>query len=154
MNDPFAIRLRETVKAALPTGAFLRRDRGDALFITDAPRRGVNPDWASLGFACGTRDGLAFLTPDSRWLSMLEAEYAAPPDHLSHTLARFRGEPSPTALCLFAMGMKRLEGGPWDSAFERRLRQTAAEALRNHENCGGLYACALLRFRIEKERVK
>lgn len=142
------------MRAVLPQNAFLRRDRGDALFITDAPRRGMNPDWASLGFLCETKDGLARITPGPIWLNALESEYAVPPDRLCRTFARFKGTPSPASIQLFALGMKMLDGGPYDPAFDRNLRQTAAEALRKHENCGGLYACALIHHRIEKERLK
>ena len=152
MTDPFAARIREAARSALPPVAFLKRDRGEALFISDAPRWNDSPDWPAAGFLCEIRDGLARLTPDARWLSSLEAEYDGPPDHLSATLTQFRGTPSPKALCLFALGMKMLDGGSFDPAFDRQLRQTAAAALRRHENCGGLYACALLRYRIGRLR--
>ena len=40
--------LRTAAAAALPEEAFLRRDRGDALFVTDAPRFSARMDWAGL----------------------------------------------------------------------------------------------------------
>ena len=152
MSDPFAAKIREAAKSALPVGAFLRRDRGEALFVTDAPRRLQKSDWTAPGFDCTIEKGLAFLTPGPAWLHALEAAYPTPPDHLCATLMRFRGTPSPDALRLFAMGVKRLDGGPHDAAFERKLRQLAAVSLRKHDHCGGLYACALLRYKIEEER--
>lgn len=153
MSDPFALRLRAAAQSALPPGAFLRRDRGDALFVTDAPRRGANPDWTAPGFHCACQGGLARLTPGPDWLSALEDEYPAPPDPFCAAFVRFRGMPGPGALRLFALGMKILDGGPYDPAFDRRLRQTAAETLRNHASGGGLYACALIRYIIERERL-
>lgn len=46
------------------SGAFLRIDRGDALFISDAPRRGAeNFDALDTDFECRVRDGLLRLTP-------------------------------------------------------------------------------------------
>lgn len=151
MNDPFAARLRQAAVSMLPVGAFLRRDRGAALFITDAPRRGVMPDWAKAGFLCESRGGLAFLTPASVWLDMLAAQYPEPPDDFCAAFQRFIGVPDAAVLKLFVMGMKQLDGAPHDPAFERKLRQAAAIALREHRSGGGLYACALLKFRITKK---
>ena len=157
MNDPFVRRLRAAAASALPPGAFLRRDRGDALFVTDAARRGASIGWAALGFLCDTRDGLERLTPDARWLRALAEAHPLPPDHLTATLSGYDG-PIPTdTLKLFARGCKRLEGAP-DPGWDKALRQHIARALREHRNDGGLYACALLRYNTvlkddpEKER--
>ena len=136
-------RMRAALRAALPAGAFLKLDRGDALFVTDAPRRGDCRDWA--GFECEVRKWLAFLTPGRPWLRALEAEYPEPPDFLCASLKR-GGEMDGAVLKLFAMGLKR------DPEFGKRLRQTAAERLRNHEAMGGLYACGILNYRMERER--
>ena len=40
--------LRQAAAAALPRGAFLRRDRGEALFVTDAPRQRPEADWPGI----------------------------------------------------------------------------------------------------------
>ena len=136
-------RMRAALRAALPEGAFLKLDRGDALFVTDAPRRGECPDWA--GFECEITNGLARLTPGKAWLLALEAEYPEPPDFLCASLRR-GGEPDAEVLKLFAMGLKK------DPGFGRKLRQTAAARLRKHETLGGLYACGILNYRMERER--
>ena len=41
MND-FAAELRRAAQQLLPPGAFLRRDRGEALYVSDAPGHGVD----------------------------------------------------------------------------------------------------------------
>lgn len=151
MNDAFAREMREAVSSALPEGAFLRRDRGDALYVTDAPRRGVNVDWDGLGFICRTENGLARLTPGSKWLRLLEERYPEPPNHLCATLKRFAGEPDQEVLKLFSTGMKLLDGGPFDPSYERRLRQQAAVALRTHHG-GGLYACGIILHLVQFRR--
>ena len=152
MNS-FAAEIRYAARALLPPGAFLRRDRGDALYVTDAPRRGADADWGGAGFLCRTEDGLAYLTPGPRWLSQLEARYPEPPDPLCASFVRFTGEPDAEVLRLFARAVKQLDGGV-DPHFNRQLRQCAAARLREHRSGGGLYACALANHLIEKERGK
>lgn len=161
MNNPLAGRLREAASGFLPGGAFLRRDRDGALYVTDAPRREPGVDWAvrgaAAGFECREEAGLLHLTPGPRWLAELEARFPEPPDRFSASLVRFAGRaPDADALALFARGARILDGERDDGSFERRLRQYAAEALRrapNEPNAGsGLYACALVRYWIEEER--
>lgn len=144
--------MRRVLRAMLPAGAFLKRDRDATLFVTDAPRRGPCPDFGAADFESSVEGGLARLTPGARWLHALEAEYPEPPDGLCAGLARFRGEPDRVALALFAEGLKQLDGAPRDPAYERRLRQLAAVTLREHSARGGLYACGLVNYLIEKER--
>ena len=151
MND-FARRLRDAARARLPEGAFLRRDRGDALYVTDAPLRGGKVDWAAAGFICREVEGLARLTPSTVWLDRLEARYPEPPDPLCRSLRRFSGPPDAAALALFARAVKQLDGGERDPRYSRDLRQRAAVCLREHIPGGGLYACALANYLIEKER--
>ena len=146
----FAAEVRGAVRALLPEGSMLRRDRGASLFVTDAPRREPGADWperfAAAGFLCAIESGLAHLTPDGRWLAALSARYPEPPDHLCAMLRRFEGPPPDRdALALFAEALKLLDGAPWDPGFDRRLRQRAAVCLRTHRPGGGLYACALAR---------
>ena len=150
-----AAQLREAARAALPEGAFLRRDRGEALFVSDAPRLCPASEWAPsldrAGFRHEISGGLLRLTPGPVWLERLEAAFPAPPDAFCETLARFRGmRPEPESLALFALAIKRIDGAADDGRFERRLRQRAAECLRLNANDatshgGGLYACALAR---------
>ena len=140
-------RMRGALRAVLPAGAFLKLDRGTALFVTDAPRRGPCPRWP--GFDCVIENGLARLTPDARWLRALEDEYPQPPDFLCAYLRR-GGEPDDAALKLFALGLKRLNGATNDD-YSRRLREAAAMRLRNHEGLGGFYACGILNHLIERK---
>lgn len=153
MRSGFPARLRGAARALLPENAFLRRDRGAALYITDAPRRGACPDWASAGFIAREANGLVRLTPGPVWLERLEAEYPGPPDRLSESLSRFRGAPDEAALALFALGVRCLEAGDDPTEYEGRLRRRAAVCLREHLPGGGLYACGILRYIIEKERI-
>jgi hypothetical protein len=141
-------RMRQTLAAALPPGAFLKRDRGEALFVTDAPRRGPCPDWAELDFEAAEAGGLAHLTPGAGWLLALEAACDEPPDFLCASLRRFTGPPEDGARRLFAQGLKCLDDPRQFSAYDRALRQRAAAALRGGVDGGGLYACALLRHQI------
>ena len=153
--------LRTAAAAALPEEAFLRRDRGDALFVTDAPRFSARMDWAGLlseaGFHCAGSGGLLRLWPAGIWLSRLEASRPDPPDDLCQSLFRFRGRsPDCESLKLYALGMRCLDGGDGAASFDRQLRQRAAACLRlnamNPEEPtrgGGLYACALLDHELE-----
>ena len=144
--------MRRALRALLPAGAFLKRDRGPALFVTDAPMRGPCPDWGTAGFDGIVENGLARLTPGAMWVYRLEERFPEPPDGLCASLARFRGTPDAPALRLLAAGMKQLDGAPYDPAYGRRLRQLAAVTLREHNARGGLYACGLVNYLIEKER--
>ena len=107
--------LREAARAALPEGAFLRRDRGEALFVTDAPRVAPGANWPSVlaraGFLAAERGGLLCLTPGSAWLTRLEDACPAPPDALCRGLFRFAGrEIEAESLALFAAGARVLDG--------------------------------------------
>jgi len=148
--------LRQAAASVLPQGAFLRRDRGDALYVTNAPFIHPGMDWtlllAEAGFRCTGGNGLLRLWPDGSWLIRLEAACPDPPDDLCRSLLRFRGcSADVESLRLFALGLRLLDGGEAGTSFDRQLRQRAAECLRlNALNSnepprgGGLYACALL----------
>ena len=146
-------RTRELLRAALPERAFLRRDRGDALFISNAPA--FEPEIPDIpGFILERAGGLMRILPDESWLAA--AEEKAPPDQLSASLIRFRGmEPGAEGLQLFARGMKLLDMGgaaPENEidAYDRALRQRAALALRG--GCGGgLYGASILNHQIRKK---
>ena len=156
--------LRSEIAAALPAGAFLKRDRGDALFVTDAPRLYPETDWPGLmakaGFACAVENGLAHLSPGAVWLKRLEEAFPEPPDDLCRSLFRFAGLcPEPESLRLFALGAGFWDGEADDGRFERQLRRRAAQCLRlnavepaEHPRGGGLYACALLNHILKEDR--
>ena len=154
MNDPFAAKVRAAAQAILPPGAWLRRDRGDALYITDAPRRDPAADWPNrfelAGFGCRLEGGLALLNPGAAWLDALAAEYPEPPDHLCMTLQRFSGPPDAASIRLFSRGLKALDAGVCDPGYDRAVRRRAAECLRAGGG-SGLYACAILQHRLGRE---
>jgi hypothetical protein len=156
MNDLVAT-LRERAAACLPPRAFLKRDRGDALFITNALR--IDPDCgctvglSEKGFITDEDSGLVRILPGKDTLLELERQYPEAPDHLSKTLTRFSGmAPEHENLVLFAQGLRILDGDPAGD-YEIRLRKRAAVCLRNHTG-GGLYACALINHIIQKEYAK
>ena len=142
--------MRARARAALPPRAFLRRDRGDALFVTNAPA--FDPALREVpGFIAERRGGLLFLLPDASWLRRWERRFPEPPDDLCAKLERFRGEAIDREnLLLFARGAKLLDGGAVSedvAAYDRAVRQRAALALRGGRG-GGLYAAALLNHQL------
>ena len=136
--------MRAELRPLLPEGAFLKRDRGDALLITNAPALGFAPEYLP-GCILERRGPLVCILPDARWVADFEAAIPEPPDHLSRTLMRFRGvEADLDNLRLFARIAKLMDAQPSPGEIEacdRALRKRAALALRG--GCGGgLYACA------------
>lgn len=142
--------MRSLLRKQLPDRAFLKRDRGEALFVTNAPV--FDPEIREIpGFILTRNGNLLHILPDASWLA--RAEQAAPPDHLSASLLRFREEPvSRESLLLFARGCKLLEEENLPAAeieaYDRSLRQRAAMALRG-EPGGGIYACAILNHQLQ-----
>jgi len=142
--------MRAAARACLPERAFLRRDRGDAFLITNAPA--FNPDIREIpGFSLELQGSMLRLYPDESWIARTEAQYPEPPDRLCAGLARFRGErPAGGNMPLFIRCAKLLDAGKAASDEEwlscgRALRQCAAVALRG--GCGaGLYAAAILMY--------
>ena len=138
--------LRAELKPLLPERAFLKRDRGDALLITNAPALGFSPEVlpGCIVEKCGA---LLRILPDAQWVAEYEARIPAPPDHLSRTLLFFRGVAADMDnLHLFARIAKLMDAQPSPGeidACDRALRNRAALALRG--GCGGgLYACACI----------
>ena len=133
--------LRERMAGALVPGAFLRRDRGGALYISDAPRFGdVN---APEGFRVEIEGALArfYIKPEA--LEKICDEFGFKEDQLARELRRFKGA-SEGAARLFSDILKAMEAsqtGAW-AALDRRVRQAAAVAMRGGEG-EGLYYCAL-----------
>ena len=146
--------MRSAVRSALPEKAFLRRDRGDGLFITNAPVFDPGLDTIAL-FRLEKQDKLMLILPEPVWLQRLEAENPAPADDLSASLMRFRGiAPTEEAMLLFCEGIKLLDTGASAlpeaiTAFDRALRRMAARALRGGCSGGGLYALSLLDARLK-----
>ena len=144
--------MRAELRPLLPEHAFLKRDRGDALLITNAPALGFSPECLP-GCILERRGPLVCILPDARWVADFEAAIPEPPDHLSRTLMRFRGaEADGDNLRLFARIAKLMDAQPSPGEIEacdRTLRKRAALALRG--DCGGgLYACACVRARLNR----
>ena len=163
MRSPLSRALRDAAASVLPPRAFLKRDRGDALFVTDAMALQPETDWAAAlhraGFDCAASGDLLRLWPGAAWLTRLERACPQPPDALSQSLFRFAGRPPDgESLALFALGARALDGGVGADRFDRLLRRRAAECLRLNQTTptepmrgGGLYACALLEHIIKEE---
>lgn len=140
-------RLRGELRPLLPERAFLKRDRGDALLISNAPALGFSPENLP-GCIVEMRGMLLCVLPDAQWVADFEATVPEPPDHLRRSLLRFRGvEADLDNLHLFARIAKLMDARPSPGEIEacdRALRNRAALALRG--GCGGgLYACACVR---------
>lgn len=153
-NEFFPTRkMRAELRAKLPPRAFLQLDRGDALFITNAPLFSQDVPEAA-GFSVQRRGRNLCYTPDESWLIRLERRARAPMDELSATLARFRGKPIEKDMpALYARALKIAEGDIRSKArdveaFERDLRRRSALALREGGG-GGLYALSIVNARLK-----
>ena len=143
--DAIFSQMRAAICAQLPNGAFLKRDRGRALLITNA--RAIDPDFTAVsGFSMEMRGALTAITPEDTWLLAFECDHT-PIGHLSRSLIRFAGQPpARAAIDLFVRGLKLSESRPSTGEiadFDRAVRQAAALALRTGIG-GGIYALALL----------
>lgn len=141
--------MREAILPYLPLKAFLKRDRGEGLFVTNAPV--FNPELREIpGFIAQRQGQLLRILPDCAWMQRFEEARMEPPDFFCGSLLRFRGmRPDRDNLRIFVQGAKLLDDGYIPSpaeitAFDRALRQRCAEALRGGACGGGLYACALM----------
>lgn len=137
--------MRAQARSLLPPRAFLRLDRNDYLFVTNAPV--FEPSLSEIpGFIAHRRGSLLCLLPDASWVMRLERKKLLSPDWLCQSLLRFRNEkPDLDNLKLFARCVRAADNPlPEEMAFCRQaVGQRAAVALRG--GCsGGLYACALL----------
>ena len=163
MNESIAAALWIAAREALPPEAFLKRDRGEGLFVTDAPRLFPEADWegrlAAGGFVCVRRGGLIRLIPGPRWLMALEQRHPVPPDFFCESLMPFRGQAvEAESLSLFASGVRCMMSGEGRAAFRRQVGRRAAQCLRMRrtspdagQNGGGLYACGLLNHCMEED---
>ena len=139
--------MRDAIRPLLPPKAFLKRDRGEGLLITNAPV--FDPDLDSIpGFILERQGTLLRILPEPRWFLKLEKN--EPPDFFSKSLLRFRGiSPDRQNLLLCVQGLKLLDAGceptPAEiAAYDRALRQRCAQALRGGACAGGLYAAAII----------
>jgi len=134
------------VRVLADTGAFLRCDRGGALYVTDLPARQAS--WQAIAAALErahlrveARPGLLLLTPGIEWADAFSdwAGKRTRAGDLTRQLEKRRGMPvCDEETACWIEGVKRLELKHPDG-YERAVRQAAAVALR--KNCGGLMAC-------------
>ena len=128
--------MREAANALLTgTGAFLRCDRGSALYVTNLPvKRADWPDVVPLleaaDFECCSGPNRLLLTPCQRWYPLFErwARSLTPPGALTVQLARRQNCPvcEEETLC-WLEGVKRLDLSLRDfDRYDRLVRQTAA----------------------------
>ena len=131
---------RDMISPHIADGAFLRRDRGDALYITNSPARGKNVE--IIGFSVESDGKIARIRISPDCLENFARQMELSEDMLSKELSRFMGGSEDSA-ALFAEIMKAMENPPGADiyALEKRLRQTAAAALRKGGG-EGLYWCA------------
>lgn len=154
-NEAFPTRkMRAALRAKLPPRAFLKIDRAEALFITNAPMFSADIPEAA-GFYAYRRGRNLCYTPDESWLIRLERRNELPPDELCATLFRFRGEKiGKDALKLYVHALKLAENADTLSAaeaeaFEGKIRRHTALALRLGGG-GGLYGLAVLNAQLKK----
>lgn len=145
-GDPIR-EMRARLRGCLPPRAFLKRDRGDALFVSNVPA--IDPGFSGApGFTCTRRGQLMAFLPDASWLTRFEAR-RQPPDGFCASLTRFCGAPvARETILLFTHGAKLLElkdaPDAEIAAYDRAVRQLVAVALRGGMDGGGLYALSLI----------
>ena len=119
---------RDMIFPHIAEGAFLRRDRGDALYITNSPAKGKEVDIP--GFSVESDGKIARISIRSDHLETFARQMEFSEDILSRELSHFCGGNDDSAT-LFAEMIKTMENPPGADIFalEKRLRQTAAAAL-------------------------
>ena len=138
--------IRTAAAALLPPRAFLRRDRGQALYVSNLPALVDASLWLprleAAGFSVRLRPPLLFLSPTEAWrVPLLDWLNAASP--LCAELAPLNGRPGGEAdRLLWIEGIKRLEEPASLDDYERRVRQCAAVAMRTGREGGLLPDCA------------
>lgn len=141
--------LRALAAAALPPGSSLKRDRGSALFVTDAPRKGWQG--AVPGFRIEISGSIARLYP------LPETALACPgePDVLAKELAAMNEAPA-SNMELFIECCKCADAPEIQNYIkcDRKLRQSAARAMRTGSGADGLYYCALMLAEADRQLAK
>ena len=131
---------------AVPRGSetFLRCDRGDALYVTNAcAARGA---FEQAGFLCEEAGGLLRLIPGGAITEALAGWLGPAQDALGMDGLRSR-EAEAEDLRLLGEGVKRWElamDRPALSAYEKSVRQRAAVCLRTGKGGGTLWLCSRL----------
>lgn len=152
--DPAALltAMRAEVREALDSRAFLRLDRGSALFVSNAPL--FQKQFSEIeGFEIRRGENLIFVYPSAERVRTIEKGIGMAEDGLSETLFRFAGQDVPESTRdLFSACLKLKQTCAPDLArADRILRQSAALALRGAIPGGGLFLCARLLHEIGKQ---
>ncbi len=142
--------IRKAAETCLPDakGIFLRCDRGDGLYVTNAPSRTRDPiDWEAAGFHAQGNGRITFLVPDERWIKpfceWLRTQVRAPFLARAVENACF-GEVDAEDLWLWMEGIKRLELHGDADMYEKLIRKRAAVCLRERSGGGTIVVCALM----------
>ena len=128
-------------------GAFLRCDRGEALYITNAAVRSEKViDWAAAGFDARMQGKMTFLVPKDEWMQSF-AEWLCPQvkdAYLQKNLANADfGLVEEADRRLWVEGIKQLEMRT-NTDYEKAVRQRAAVCLRTKSGGGTIRVCALI----------
>ena len=141
--------LREAAFSLLPKkqGIFLRCDRGEALYVTNAPARtDERIDWDMAGFSCRAEGKLVFLTPEAVWIGRLE-QWLAIKTEARLAAAVWHADFQETAeadMALLIEGVKLIELQGDIRGYEKKVRQRAAVCLREKRGGGTIHVCALI----------
>lgn len=142
--------LREAVLSVLPDakGIFLRCDRGESLYVTNAPMRTDEAiDWASADVHPVSRGSLVFLTPDPCWTGRLQ-KWLQPrirTGRLSGAVASADfHQILEEDMALLTEGVKRLEMKSDPVEYNKMVRRRAAVCLREKRGGGTLVCCAMI----------
>lgn len=142
--------MRKAAQELLPKakGVFLRCDRGEHLYVTNAPARTEKrADWEKAGFLYEEKGGLAFLDVQDEWNEQF-LSWAQKKIRISEA-ARQLGRANFGCIeaadrMLFVEGIKRLEMKGNAEEYDRLVRQRAAVCLRKRQGGGTLPACAMI----------
>ncbi len=134
-------------------GAFLRCDRGAALYITNAAVRSEKKiDWAAADFEAHMKGKMTLLIPKDEWMVPFE-EWLRPQvkcGYLSDAAANADfGMIEDADRALWIEGIKQLEM-PSGIDYEKAVRQRAAVCLRTKRGGGTIRTCALIADRIRE----
>lgn len=139
IDKNYVLALKSEVAAQLPAHCFLKIDRGDALFITNADIFDIP------GFICEHRGSMTVLRPTEEYFNKLEI-HGQPIGDLSRSVKQYAEIPiSPAASALLIEGIKLMYHST-DTAvmlFDKNVRRFIAEALRT-QSCGGIFLLAML----------
>jgi len=141
--------LREAAQRQLTgiKGAFLRCDRGEALYITNAALRSQREiDWAEAGFEACMKGRMTFLVPKDEAAAAFEAwlyPRVAKRFLYEHVSNADFGLVEEADRRLWIEGVKQLEMRT-KLDYEKAVRQRAAVCLRQRVGGGTIRVCALI----------